>query len=199
LVSVAKFCRILTVDIRPDPVAGLPGFPFWDFSLQVYGRAGVSAAAIALQDEAGLDVNLLLFCLWIATAGPRRLSVPALGACAAGAERLQSEVIGPLRRLRRRARLSPAGPQRGEALHQRLLAAELAGEHLEQQLLAAAVADLPPATQQASVLASGAANLRCYLEYKACPASEVVLCHLATLLSAGCDCSRSEAARALEP
>ena len=43
------------------------GSPFWRFSLGFYRRAGVADACIALQDEAGVDVNLLLFLLWSAT------------------------------------------------------------------------------------------------------------------------------------
>src|SRR5436190_23673840 len=47
--------------------------PFWRFSLHFYRQAGVAEACIALQDECGVDVNLLLFLLWLA-AGRRQLS-----------------------------------------------------------------------------------------------------------------------------
>ncbi len=47
--------------------------PFWRFSLHFYGHTGVSDACIALQDEHGVDVNLLLFLFWLAAAG-RQLS-----------------------------------------------------------------------------------------------------------------------------
>jgi len=43
------------------------GNPFWDFSLAVYRRPGVAAACLRLQDEAGVDVNLLLYFCWLAT------------------------------------------------------------------------------------------------------------------------------------
>ena len=43
------------------------GSPFWRFSLQFYRQPGVADACIALQEEAGVDVNLLLFLLWHAT------------------------------------------------------------------------------------------------------------------------------------
>jgi uncharacterized protein (TIGR02444 family) len=40
--------------------------PFWRFSLRFYSRPAVAAACLALQDEAGADVNLLLFLLFLA-------------------------------------------------------------------------------------------------------------------------------------
>jgi len=39
------------------------GSPFWRFSLRFYARAKISAICLLLQDEAGVDVNLLLFLL----------------------------------------------------------------------------------------------------------------------------------------
>ena len=43
--------------------------PFWRFSLHFYRQPGVSDACIALQDDCGVDVNLLLFLLWLAADG----------------------------------------------------------------------------------------------------------------------------------
>ena len=43
------------------------GSPFWRFSLRFYRVPKVADACIALQEEAGIDVNLLLFLLWQAT------------------------------------------------------------------------------------------------------------------------------------
>ena len=43
------------------------GSPFWRFSLRFYRQPEVADACIRLQEEAGIDVNLLLFLLWHAT------------------------------------------------------------------------------------------------------------------------------------
>ena len=43
------------------------GSAFWRFSLRFYRQPQVADACIALQEEAGVDVNLLLFLLWHAT------------------------------------------------------------------------------------------------------------------------------------
>ena len=39
---------------------------FWDFSNQLYGEDGVAEICLDLQDKLEVDVNLLLFCYWIA-------------------------------------------------------------------------------------------------------------------------------------
>ena len=52
-------------------MAAIDDKSFWDFSVRTYRQRGVADACIALQDERGVDVNLLLFCLWTgATRGP---------------------------------------------------------------------------------------------------------------------------------
>ena len=43
------------------------GSPFWQFSLRFYRQPQVADTCIALQEERGVDVNLLLFLLWQAT------------------------------------------------------------------------------------------------------------------------------------
>ena len=43
--------------------------PIWDFVLNYYGRKGVSDALIGLQDNHGIDVNMLLFLMWMAAQG----------------------------------------------------------------------------------------------------------------------------------
>lgn len=37
---------------------------FWDFSLQLYSVDGVAPACLELQNNHGLDVNMLLLCVW---------------------------------------------------------------------------------------------------------------------------------------
>tara|TARA_B100000530_G_scaffold17830_1_gene11877 strand:+ start:717 stop:1226 length:510 start_codon:yes stop_codon:yes gene_type:complete len=39
---------------------------FWDFSIQLYDKDGVAEICLNLQEDLGVDVNLLLFCYWIA-------------------------------------------------------------------------------------------------------------------------------------
>ena len=39
---------------------------FWDFSNQLYDKDGVTEICLNLQEELEVDVNLVLFCYWIA-------------------------------------------------------------------------------------------------------------------------------------
>lgn len=56
-------------------------FPFWRFSVRLFRAAGVADACIALQDECGADVNLLLYCGWLGACG-RRLDRRAMRSAA---------------------------------------------------------------------------------------------------------------------
>ena len=44
----------------------LHSIKFWDFSNQLYEKIGIAEICLNLQDELEVDVNLLLFCYWIA-------------------------------------------------------------------------------------------------------------------------------------
>jgi hypothetical protein len=54
--------------------------PSWRFSLAFYAAPGVARALMALQDRDGLDVNLMLFALWIGVSGHGRLASDGLRA-----------------------------------------------------------------------------------------------------------------------
>jgi uncharacterized protein (TIGR02444 family) len=74
--------------------------PIWDFVLAYYRQQGVSEAAIALQDSAGIDVNMILFLMWLsgqsktlAEADMRKLGEASHG--------WQRSVVVPIRNIRR--------------------------------------------------------------------------------------------------
>ena len=41
------------------------GSPFWNFSIAVYGASAVQDECLDLQDQFGLDVNLILLCAFL--------------------------------------------------------------------------------------------------------------------------------------
>lgn len=104
--------------------------PFWDYSLVVYARDGVADALLALQDESGLDVNMLLYAAWLADRG-LQLDAAHLSPLEARVAPWRERVIGPLRRLRRQWR---DYPQAG-ALREALRALELQAEQTQQALM----------------------------------------------------------------
>ncbi len=137
----------------------------WDFSVSLYAKPGVKDACLELQDRCGLDVNLLLFAVWSAVAGPGRLDAARFRDCVALTEAWQAEMIQPLRKLRRscRAELPPAPGVDTAALAVQLQAAELAAEQVELSLLAAWAAERGGREDDEEIGANAASNLVAYL------------------------------------
>src|SRR5436305_5575279 len=82
------------------------GSPFWRFSLGFYRQPGVADACIALQEESGLDVNLLLFLLWHATLG-RELSQTEVAELERRVGSWREMTVVPLRNVRRALKSPP--------------------------------------------------------------------------------------------
>src|SRR5437762_1049410 len=107
---------------------------FWRFSLAFYERPGVSGALIALQDRDGFDVNLILFALWLGISARGTLGSDTLAAAKRVAATLRSEIVEPLRNLRRKLRDHP--DRDVQRLREGVKALEIAGEKLVQERLA---------------------------------------------------------------
>ncbi|GAA4252771.1 TIGR02444 family protein [Azospirillum formosense] len=112
--------------------------PLWDFALAVYGRPGVPAACLDLQDRLGQDVNLLLFAAWAGMACNADLPAEELARIDSAIAPWRDEVVRPLRAVRRRAKGGD------DALYKRLKAAELEAERVQQDRLFA-LSGLTPA------------------------------------------------------
>lgn len=119
-------------DTTPSP----QGSPFWRFSLQFYRLPKVADACIALQEEAGVDVNLLLFLLWHARQR-RRLSVAEVTAVEAQIAPWRDLTVIPLRNVRRGLKSPPAlvAAPTAEAFRNRIKAVELEAERLQQEAM----------------------------------------------------------------
>src|SRR4051794_40049185 len=76
------------------------GAAFWRFSLALYARPGVADALIALQDRAGLDVNVILFGLWIGARHGCELGAEGFAAAASAIAGLNG-AVHDIRALRR--------------------------------------------------------------------------------------------------
>lgn len=114
----------------------LQGSPFWRFSLRFYRNPEVAAACIALQDEAGVDVNVLLFLLWNATL-KRTLPPAAVADLDKRIGAWREAAVIPLRELRRALKRPPpvVEPGAAEAFRTRVKAAELEAERLQQEAM----------------------------------------------------------------
>jgi uncharacterized protein (TIGR02444 family) len=110
--------------------------PFWRFSLRFYARTKVSAACLALQDEAGVDVNLLLFLLFLAE-HQRQVSVEDVATLDAAVLAWRDSVVKPLRALRRALKtgIGEISVTVSETFRGQIKRLELDSEHIEQSVL----------------------------------------------------------------
>lgn len=168
----------------------------WNFSVRVYRLPQVSETCLRLQNEHGLDVNLLLFALWY---GRQHGALPAqlLDALLAFTQPWAREVVRRLRHARSWMKQALASEQFNELplqpctqLRERIKAVELQSEQLQQQIMEALCehwrAQQPTqaghsfTTQGESI----AANLRAVAEASAVPFTPALQTLLDTLQQA---------------
>jgi len=101
----------------------------WDFAAEIWRRPGLEAACLALQDDDGQCVPLLLWRLWT-LAERRAVSAGTVAAAVAVARGWNDSVVAPLRAIRLvlRPPRPPVDDDARLALRARLRDAELAAE-----------------------------------------------------------------------
>ena len=122
-------------------MAEFPEHPFWDFSLGVYMSEGVGPACLELQDAHELDVNVLLFCMWLGASGRGTLDAAEMTTALGAVEAWHHDVVRGLRavRVRMKGGMPPAPDELSESLRQRIQKAEIDCEHTEQLMLAGTI------------------------------------------------------------
>jgi uncharacterized protein (TIGR02444 family) len=139
------------------------GSPFWRFSLRLYRAPGVGDACIVLQEETGVDVNLLLFLLW--QAKERRAltaaDVKVLDGTIGG---WRNTAVIPLRNVRRALKSAPGlvDPNTVEAFRTRIKAVELEAERLQQEAMYALAATMPVGRDATSPVEAARSNVGAY-------------------------------------
>lgn len=113
-----------------------PDNSFWDFSLQVYGEAGVPAICLGVQERHAADINLLLYCAWAGALG-HRIDAADLALAQEAVARWHQEIVVALRGLRVMLKTDHMGcaPDAAEAIRAEIKSAELNAEHGEQIML----------------------------------------------------------------
>ena len=137
----------------------------WDFSLKIYAQSGVAEQCLALQDDFGVDVNLLLWSLWLEQRG-QQLSSELLARAETRVADWSQQAVQPLRALRRKLKAQfGQGDGAREAVRQAIKAAELEAERYQQlQLEQLSPGDCSQGLA-ADVLANGD-NCRIYLQFR---------------------------------
>jgi uncharacterized protein (TIGR02444 family) len=110
--------------------------PFWRFSVKFYAEPGVAQACIDLQDQAGVDVNILFFLLWNATQN-RALNNAEVADLERNIGAWRDMAVVPLRNMRRALKSPPqaVAPHQAEGFRTRIKAVELEAERLQQEAM----------------------------------------------------------------
>jgi uncharacterized protein (TIGR02444 family) len=171
----------------------LPASPFWDFTLAIYQKPGVSPSCIALQDRHGLDVNFLLMCLFAGTRG-RTLGEAEFARLEAAAAPWRQNVIHPLRAVRRWLKEQQlVAKEQSDPLRRGILAREIDSEGLQQRLMETQIA-LAAGKPDAPV---SCANLIRYLRWARVTPGDADLADLAILASQSTGNADLEATKSL--
>lgn len=115
------------------------GNPFWEFATWTYSQPGVEKAILSLQNRMGVDINMVLFCVWLAYRGSNGndLAQHLAGALQMSRE-WQRDLVEPIRTCRENLKIVIDGPdligrnrEVANALRERLKANELDLEALQ--------------------------------------------------------------------
>jgi uncharacterized protein (TIGR02444 family) len=110
--------------------------PFWQFSLRVYAVPAAAAECLDLQRVLSINVNLLLFCSWIAAS--RRIALGAVDIRSVESEIHDWHTLAVLRLRKIREQLKPLPAmqyQEVQAFRRQILADERHAEQIEQALI----------------------------------------------------------------
>jgi uncharacterized protein (TIGR02444 family) len=108
------------------------------FALDLYAGDGIASRCLSWQDDLGVDVTVLLMAAWAGARG-RVLSLEDVAQACSGIEPWRTQVVAPLRQMRRRlkAALGPVSVEDATALRETIKAAELESEMIALRTLAA--------------------------------------------------------------
>jgi len=134
---------------------------FWKFSLAVYAAPGVADECLAVQESHGVDVNVLLFCAWLASARKVVLAPDDIEGIAAAVGAWHERAVKPLRGVRRFMKDVQGGDV--AVLRTRVKGAEFEAEQVEQAILFARAEAHWPRAGQAVLPAALWSNLETYL------------------------------------
>src|SRR5690606_15324736 len=101
--------------------------PLWDFALALWAEPGIAEGCVDLQDNQGVDVNLLLFAAWLSVKGID-LTEERLAQAIAVGHSWRESVITPLRQARRWIKTEAADKTDWQACREVIKAAELEAE-----------------------------------------------------------------------
>jgi uncharacterized protein (TIGR02444 family) len=121
----------------------------WAFALAIYAKPGVAEACLTLQNEAGVDVMLLLMATFAAVKHRLLLTADEIRVLDEASRPWLEQIVWPLRAIRSGLKTGPlpAPNNATEQFRSQVKALELAAEKLENQHLAECLPLRPPEKQ----------------------------------------------------
>ena len=118
----------------------------WAFALHIYARPAVADACLRLQNEAGVDVMMLLMTVFAAVRHRVLLTPFEIRELDEACRPWREQIVQPLRAIRGRLKTGPLPAPNGETepFRSTIKAAELAAERLQNRLLADYLPLRPP-------------------------------------------------------
>ena len=114
-----------------------PDNPFWDFSIEFYGRDGVEERLLLLQEKLHVDVNLVLYCCWAGYIGAPILTESNINNLLELIQDWQNIIVQPLRVLRSKLKNNTIIKKNlwSNKVRKKIKLAELDAERLEQMII----------------------------------------------------------------
>jgi uncharacterized protein (TIGR02444 family) len=118
----------------------------WAFALEIYARPGVADACLKLQNEAGVDVMMLLMVAYAAVRHRIFLTASEIRTLDETCRPWREQIVRPIRAIRSGLKSGPLPAPNGETeqFRSKVKAIELAAERLQNQLLAERLPLRPP-------------------------------------------------------
>ena len=133
--------------------------PFWSYSLTQYSQPSCEQFCLDAQNQFGLDVNMLLFSVWLGTQG-KALDMTRLEQTSI--QKMRQEIVSPIRTLRRSFKNNESlSAQEKTELYERLKVLELKAEQQQQWMLFEYAETLP--TNRTANQSLSSENLESYL------------------------------------
>jgi len=112
--------------------ATISDHPLWRFSVKIWDHETAQRALQALENNYGLNPNVLLFCCWFGAAGQGRLTRDDINQLLTATAHWHERIVLSLQRLSKQA-------TRSEDIYQAIAAETVVALHIEQLMLAEAL------------------------------------------------------------
>jgi uncharacterized protein (TIGR02444 family) len=124
----------------------------WAFALAIYARPGVADACLTLQNEAGIDVMLLMMTTFAAVKRRTLLTADEIRALDEACNPWREQIVKKLRAIRNELKTGPrpAPSEATESFRSKIKALELEAEKLENRLLVECLPLRPPGQEPVS-------------------------------------------------